>query len=69
MARRTPLRLRRLPGRLPLQRRAASASLDPAALAALDDEGFARTFAGSAIRRATAEGLRRNARAALEAAR
>ncbi|HQN08912.1 MAG TPA: tRNA epoxyqueuosine(34) reductase QueG [Thermoanaerobaculia bacterium] len=46
-----------------------SASLDPAALAALDDEGFARTFAGSAIRRATAEGLRRNARAAVEAAR
>ena len=45
------------------------ASLDPAAAAALDDEGFARTFARSAIRRATAEGLRRNARAALEAAR
>lgn len=45
------------------------ASLDPAAAAALDDVGFARSFAGSAIRRATAEGLRRNARAALEAAR
>jgi Uncharacterized Fe-S protein len=45
------------------------ASLDPATAAALDDEGFARTFARSAIRRATAEGLRRNARAALEAAR
>ena len=45
------------------------ASLDPATAAALDDEGFARSFAGSAIRRATPEGLRRNARAALGAAR
>ena len=45
------------------------ASLDPVAAAALDDEGFARSFAGSAIRRATPEGLRRNARAALGAAR
>ncbi len=44
------------------------ASLDPAVAAALDDTSFARTFARSAIRRATAEGLRRNARAALEGA-
>ncbi len=41
------------------------ASLDPAAAAALDDESFARTFSRSAIRRTTAEGLRRNARASL----
>ena len=41
------------------------ASLDPAALAGLDDAGFEALFGRSAIRRATAAGLRRNARAAL----
>ena len=41
------------------------ASLDPAELASLDDAGFEERFGRSAIRRATPEGLRRNARAAL----
>ena len=41
------------------------ASLDPAPLALLDDAGFETLFARSAVRRATPEGLRRNARAAL----
>ncbi|MCL4807502.1 MAG: tRNA epoxyqueuosine(34) reductase QueG [Thermoanaerobaculia bacterium] len=40
-------------------------SLDPAAIAGLDDDSFERAFARSAVRRATAPGLRRNARAAL----
>lgn len=41
------------------------ASLDPTEVAALDDAGFEKRFGRSAVRRATAEGLRRNARAAL----
>ena len=41
------------------------AFLDPAAIASLDDAGFETSFAGSALRRATPGGLRRNARAAL----
>lgn len=41
------------------------AALDPAELAGLDDAGFETRFARSAVRRATPEGLRRNARAAL----
>ena len=46
---------------------APPASLDPAFVTSLDDAGFERAFARSAVRRATAEGLRRNARAALSA--
>ena len=41
------------------------ADLDPAAMASLDDAGFHALFARSAVRRATPQGLRRNARAAL----
>ncbi|HEV8269395.1 MAG TPA: tRNA epoxyqueuosine(34) reductase QueG [Thermoanaerobaculia bacterium] len=41
------------------------ANLVPEEIAALDDAGFASRFGHSAISRATAEGLRRNARAAL----
>ena len=41
------------------------ASLDPAGLASLDDARFEERFARSAVRRATPDGLRRNARAAL----
>jgi epoxyqueuosine reductase len=41
------------------------ASLSPAELASLDDHGFEERFAGSAVRRATPDGLRRNALAAL----
>lgn len=41
------------------------ASLDPAGLAGLDEAGFEALFGLSAVRRATAGGLRRNARAAL----
>ena len=42
-----------------------SPSLDPLELASLDDEGFEARFARSAVRRATPDGLRRNALAAL----
>lgn len=42
------------------------ASLDPSFAAGLDDASFERTFARSAVRRATPAGLRRNARAALD---
>lgn len=42
-----------------------AAGLDPVEVAALDDAGFAGLFGRSAVRRATPEGLRRNARAAL----
>jgi epoxyqueuosine reductase len=42
-----------------------AASLDPAEVVALDDAGFETRFASSAVRRATPEGLRRSARAAL----
>ncbi len=42
-----------------------AASLDPAAAVALDDAAFEERFGRSALRRATPEGLRRNARAAL----
>jgi epoxyqueuosine reductase len=45
--------------------RGPAASLDPAGIASLDDAGFEGLFANSAVRRATPEGLRRNARAAL----
>lgn len=41
------------------------ASLDVREASGLDDAAFASRFAGSAVRRATPEGLRRNARAAL----
>ena len=41
------------------------ASLDPAEIASLDDSAFEARFARSAVRRATPEGLRRNARASL----
>src|SRR5258706_589869 len=41
------------------------ADLDPEEVAALDDTAFASRFGHTAISRATAEGLRRNARAAL----
>ncbi len=41
------------------------ASLDPVEIASLDDSAFEARFARSAVRRATPEGLRRNARAAL----
>lgn len=44
---------------------ALAASLDPAETAGLDDAGFEERFGRSAVRRATPEGLRRNARAAL----
>ncbi len=43
----------------------AGASLDPAGIASLDDAAFEERFARSAVRRATPDGLRRNARAAL----
>jgi epoxyqueuosine reductase len=42
-----------------------TASFDPAEIAGLDDAGFERRFGRSAVRRATAAGLGRNARAAL----
>jgi len=41
------------------------ANLDAREASTLDDAAFAARFAGSAVRRATPEGLRRNARAAL----
>lgn len=44
---------------------APPASLDPTEVTALDEEGFQRTFATSAVWRATRDGLARNARAAL----
>lgn len=47
---------------------AAPASLDPAELLDLDEAEFQERFGGSAIRRATREGLARNARAALASA-
>jgi epoxyqueuosine reductase len=42
-----------------------ASDLDPREVVDLDDDGFAARFARSAVRRATPEGLRRNARAAL----
>jgi epoxyqueuosine reductase len=44
---------------------APPASLDPESVATLSDDAFQRLFSTSAIRRATREGLVRNARAAL----
>ena len=44
---------------------APPASLDPAVLVVLDESGWERELGRSAVRRATLEGLRRNARAAL----
>jgi epoxyqueuosine reductase len=45
--------------------REPEASLDPVEIASLDDPAFQERFARSAVRRATPDGLRRNARAAM----
>jgi len=58
---------RRAPGSAEptLQPRAGAATLDPASLLALDDDGFRERFRGSAIRRAKRRGLLRSAAIAL----